>query len=86
MEDVENQLNVIKPTNKTKIDGFLPRNTAGFYRYNGSLTTPNCTESVIWTVFTSTIPISKTQVKITLFWKLLCYIFIPRVTFIDKAF
>lgn len=56
------------PHNATTLDqvvaaNFLPRNTAGFYRYEGSLTTPNCNEVVIWTLFTNTIPISKKQVS-----------------------
>lgn len=41
---------------KVKIAGFelkdaLPSNTKDFYRYMGSLTTPPCTENVLWTVF-----------------------------------
>ncbi|XP_066152640.1 putative carbonic anhydrase 3 isoform X1 [Euwallacea fornicatus] len=43
---------------------FIPRDKAGFYRYYGSLTTPGCNEGVIWTIFTSTLPISVRQVKI----------------------
>lgn len=35
-----------------------------FYRYNGSLTTPPCTEGVIWTILVKRIPISKIQWKV----------------------
>ncbi|XP_033012146.1 carbonic anhydrase 6 [Lacerta agilis] len=42
----------------------LPENLANFYRYQGSLTTPPCTENVIWTVFDSPIRLSHTQVKL----------------------
>ena len=34
-----------------------------FYRYNGSLTTPPCTEGVIWTIFERFVPISSYQVR-----------------------
>ena len=34
----------------------------GYYRYNGSLTTPTCDESVIWTNFMKPITISSAQV------------------------
>ena len=39
-------------------------NTNGYFRYNGSLTTPPCTEGIIWTVYRKTIPISIPQVNI----------------------
>lgn len=43
--------NLTKDFNGVKLSHLLPRNTNGFYRYNGSLTYPNCTEAAIWTVF-----------------------------------
>ncbi|EFA11790.2 putative carbonic anhydrase 3 isoform X1 [Tribolium castaneum] len=58
------KLNEVKPIERLDLGDFLPRDRAGFYRYEGSLTTPNCTEGVIWTVFTNGLPISSKQLKI----------------------
>lgn len=44
-------------------EDLLPDSTASFFRYDGSLTTPECNESVIWTVFQTPIAISERQVK-----------------------
>lgn len=52
---------VINPTN------LIPKNKK-FFRYQGSLTTPPCSEGVIWNVFLHPIKISKEQV--TAFQKL----------------
>ena len=41
---------------------FLP-NARSYYRYNGSLTTPPCSEGVLWTVMKSPIEFSSDQVK-----------------------
>ncbi|KHJ85599.1 hypothetical protein OESDEN_14671 [Oesophagostomum dentatum] len=40
----------------------LPRDTSTFFRYEGSLTTPPCTEGVIWTVLAEPVYVSKQQV------------------------
>ncbi|XP_053865216.1 carbonic anhydrase 6 [Malaclemys terrapin pileata] len=46
------------------VQAMLPENLSDFYRYQGSLTTPPCSESVIWTVFDSPIILSHTQIKL----------------------
>uniref|UniRef100_A0A672UWT9 Carbonic anhydrase n=1 Tax=Strigops habroptila TaxID=2489341 RepID=A0A672UWT9_STRHB len=43
------------------VQAMLPENLSHFYRYQGSLTTPPCSESVIWTIFHSPILLSHTQ-------------------------
>ena len=44
------------------LSALLPSDTSSFYRYNGSLTAPDCNENVIWTVFDTPIAISERQV------------------------
>lgn len=41
----------------------LPDNAAQYVQYSGSLTTPPCTENVLWTIFTNDEPISFSQVS-----------------------
>uniref|UniRef100_A0A3B3QUK0 Carbonic anhydrase 14-like n=1 Tax=Paramormyrops kingsleyae TaxID=1676925 RepID=A0A3B3QUK0_9TELE len=58
--------NVSTEDSDTEIPGFnvrllLPDNLERFYRYNGSLTTPPCFQSVTWTVFNESITLSRKQ-------------------------
>jgi len=53
---------------KTSISAFpmesiLPEDLSRFYRYNGSLTTPDCNEIVTWTVVQNPVDISLEQLK-----------------------
>uniref|UniRef100_A0A8B9IKH4 Carbonic anhydrase n=1 Tax=Anser cygnoides TaxID=8845 RepID=A0A8B9IKH4_ANSCY len=46
------------------VQAMLPENLLHFYRYQGSLTTPPCSESVTWTIFDSPIVLSHTQISL----------------------
>jgi len=41
----------------------IPKSNTEYYRYHGSLTTPGCTESLMWTVFKTPIYISQAQMN-----------------------
>ena len=49
--------------NGLPLESFVPSNPEDFYRYSGSLTTPGCFESVTWTVFSHSLPISESQMS-----------------------
>ncbi|NWJ00214.1 CAH9 anhydrase, partial [Crypturellus undulatus] len=45
------------------IAGLLPANLNHYFRYNGSLTTPPCYQTVKWTVFNQTVQLSQDQIS-----------------------
>uniref|UniRef100_A0A4X2M5S4 Carbonic anhydrase n=1 Tax=Vombatus ursinus TaxID=29139 RepID=A0A4X2M5S4_VOMUR len=49
--------------NSIDVEHMLPHDFSNFYRYQGSLTTPPCTENVIWTVLVEPATISTAQEK-----------------------
>ncbi|XP_059142586.1 LOW QUALITY PROTEIN: carbonic anhydrase 14-like [Physella acuta] len=46
------------------INSILPSRRSDLYRYHGSLTTPGCHETVIWSVFKDTIQVSSRQLAL----------------------
>ncbi|CAF1411882.1 unnamed protein product [Adineta ricciae] len=59
--DAASQLTTINDTIQCmfNLSQLMQANERQFYRYTGSLTTPPCTEGVVWTIFTSKIAIKE---------------------------
>ncbi|KAA0717396.1 Carbonic anhydrase 4 [Triplophysa tibetana] len=64
LRSIQNKSDEVPIKNISASQFLLPEeNMTSYYRYNGSLTVPNCSESVIWTVFEKPIPLSKKQLE-----------------------
>lgn len=50
-------------THDVELIDFLPKDHSRYFRYEGSLTTPGCSQSVIWTVFTDPLSLSLDQLE-----------------------
>lgn len=63
------------------LQDMLPENLHSYYSYQGSLTTPPCTENVHWFVLADTVKLSRTQVMhgATLSKSLLLMPWVPRM-------
>ncbi|KAL7076959.1 hypothetical protein ACQ4LE_004091 [Meloidogyne hapla] len=69
LENLEKPLkSVIEYDTSTTISNFnigsIPKTLDNFYRYQGSLTTPSCSESVTWTINVKPLNISKQQLEL----------------------
>lgn len=50
-------------TSPIRLDQMLPDNYDYFYKYQGSLTTPPCSEAVTWVLFSEVVGIGQKQVR-----------------------
>lgn len=69
MENLEESMKVVaKHDTSTTISNFtigaLPKTLDNFYRYQGSLTTPSCSESVTWTINAEPLTIDREQLQL----------------------
>lgn len=64
LKEVNNAGNEALVNEAIVLDTLLPRNVDLFFRYQGSLTTPPCYESVTWILFPDPNDISLKQVRI----------------------
>lgn len=55
--------NYVRLANVLALESFLPKTRHEYFRYEGSLTTPVCAESVVWTVFPESLPVSLAQLE-----------------------
>lgn len=56
------QENMPTRLNDIKISGLIPK-TTHYYRFSGSLTTPPCTEGIVWVVLKKPATFSKTEIE-----------------------
>lgn len=67
IEKIEDTVNIITQTDfNFNLSSIMPENSklSSFYRYQGSLSIPPCTENLTWSVFNETISISTNQMDI----------------------
>ncbi|XP_053326670.1 carbonic anhydrase 15-like [Spea bombifrons] len=66
MKNVSLEGDYIDLTSTFPLESLLPPHDklTRYYRYQGSLTTPDCSEVVIWTVFEQPVTISRSQLRI----------------------
>merc|ERR1712079_572679 len=61
---VKTESSSTKHVAKLSLDTLLPRNRRSYYRYEGSLTTPPCSETVSWFLFYDQPTVSEAQMQI----------------------
>lgn len=64
LSKVENDGDETTMEKPISLNELLPSRITSFFRYSGSLTTPNCEQSVVWTVFDNPIVVLEDQVKL----------------------
>ncbi|XP_066486475.1 carbonic anhydrase 4-like [Tiliqua scincoides] len=65
MKDIPQQNDSVKLNGEFSPGGLLSREgLSQYYRYRGSLTTPNCSQSAIWTVFSEPIQVPQEVVQL----------------------